>query len=61
MKVEPRTRAGLLFALVPLAFLVGFVVYAGNRYEIPWMTLVTIALCGAAVPLTVMMFTITRD
>lgn len=60
MDVKPGTRAGLLFALVPLAFLVGFIVYAGNRYEVPWMALVAVALCAAAVPFTVMLFSISR-
>lgn len=58
MKVEPRTRAGLLFALVPLAFLTGFVAYAGNRYDVPWIVLVAIAASAAAVPFTVLLFSI---
>ncbi|SMD24692.1 hypothetical protein [Lentzea albidocapillata] len=60
MDVKPRIRAGLLFALIPLAFLIGFAVYAGNRYQVSRIALAAIALSAAAVPMTVMLFSINR-
>lgn len=60
MEVKPRTRAGLLFALVPLAFLIGFSAYAGSRYDVPWIVLLAVALCAAAVPVTLVLFSISR-
>ncbi|WP_309112641.1 hypothetical protein [Saccharothrix sp.] len=54
--LAPKTKAGLVAALVPLGFLVGFIVYATNKPHPSTALLVVIALCGAAVPLTVMIF-----
>lgn len=60
MEVKPRVRAGMLFALLPLAFLIGFAVHAHNRYQTSWILLATIALSAAAVPMTVGLFAISR-
>lgn len=54
--LSPRTKAGLVAALVPLGFLVGFIVFAAGKPQPSTALLVVIGLCGAAVPLTVIIF-----
>ncbi len=59
-KVAPRTKAGLLAALIPLGFTIGLIAYiAGRTNATVWM-LILLALVGAAVPFTVMVFAASR-
>jgi hypothetical protein len=55
-KVAPRTKAGLLAALIPLAFTIALIAYIAHRTNATLWMLVLLALAGAAVPFTVMVF-----
>jgi hypothetical protein len=56
MNIKPRTTASLAFALIPLGFLIGFALYAHNRWHVPWLLLAAGAVAAAAVPFTVTLF-----
>lgn len=50
------TRVGLVAALVPLAFMIGFIVATAIQSDASPLMLAAIGLAGAAVPFTVMIF-----
>ncbi|WP_158853459.1 hypothetical protein [Saccharothrix deserti] len=60
MSVEPRIEAGLVASLIPLGFVIGFIAYAANKTTVSVFLLTAIAVMGAAVPFTVVIFAVSR-
>ncbi len=59
-KTASRAKAGLLIALIPFGFTVGLIVYGTERTDAPAWLLTLVALAGAAVPVTISLFAVSR-